>query len=527
MHQGSRRKIALCGSPDWRERLALALRDHRGVVTVDAAPLSEDVLPAAVDSVLVQSAPGIATADDLAARLRRRCSRAQVIGVTREGDAAATRSVFLAGCDDCIEDTPELPAQLDRAIETHRLQRPAPAPRDERGDIDVSTGLHTYRGLVRQLAALRDRCRVEDGSACMLMFDLDRFHELVEDPADDLADLALEWFGNCLRHALRQKDLIARVHTDRYVAALPGIRMAAAREFAHRCRHVMHAHPLQRGDERIEVGVSIAIVESTAGFIESVHQLLRRARLVLEHCKLTGGNRTLSADDLDELRPKPDELTPLNIERWKHWIRRQREDLRRTVVASTRSLVAAVEAKDPHTRAHSLTVSRYAEALARRMRIGELAMDTLRSAALLHDVGKIGVPDAILTKPSSLTADEFLVIKRHPQTALEILEHASHIVDERPLILHHHERHDGTGYPSGLGGDRIPIGARVLAVADAIDAMASPRAYKHAYGIDRIRHELRAGSGRQFDPAVATVALEWLEENPLRAPSDPPEVTGE
>lgn len=526
MNQGPRRKIALYGSPAWRERLALTLYDHREAAIVEVPSPSEDALPIMVDSVLLQAPSPIADGvEDIAAQLRRQCSGAHVIGVTPPGDVEATRTVFLAGCDDCIEDTPELADQLHRVIEARQSRRLV--PNDERGDIDCCTGLHSYRGLVRQLFVLRDRCRVEDGHACLLMFDLDRFHELVEDPADELADLVLEWFANCLRQALRHKDVVARVHTDRFVAALPGVRMAGAREFAHRCRHAMQAHPFYHGKVRMEVGVSIAIVESTAGFIESVQQLLRRARLVLEHCKLTGGNRTLGADDLEELRPKPNELTPLNIEHWKHWIRRQREDLRRTVVASTRALVAAVEAKDPHTRAHSLTVSRYAEAIARRMRLGELAMDTLRGAALLHDVGKIGVPDAILTKPGPLTPDEFLVIKRHPQTALEILEHASHIVDERPLILHHHERHDGAGYPSGLNGDRIPIGARILAVADAIDAMASPRSYKLAYGIDRIRHEIRVGAGRQFDPALAGMALEWLEGNPLRGPYYPPDSISE
>ena len=151
---------------------------------------------------------------------------------------------------------------------------------------------------------------------------------------------------------------------------------------------------------------------------------------------------------------------------------------------STRAMVAAIDARDPYTRAHSVSVAAYAEAIGRRMGLSGLVLESLRKAALLHDIGKIGVPDAILTKPGPLTADEFNTVKRHPEIAIEILGHLSFLEKQLPLILHHHERYDGRGYPSGLIGDRIPIGARILAVADALDTMFSPRTYKSAYKID-------------------------------------------
>ncbi len=195
-----------------------------------------------------------------------------------------------------------------------------------------------------------------------------------------------------------------------------------------------------------------------------------------------------------------------------------REHLRSTYVESTRALVAAVEVKDPHTRAHSLAVATYAETIGKRMQLSARLIETVRAAAMLHDVGKIGVPDAILTKPGPLTDDEFEIVKRHPETALEILGHVSFLSEERPLILHHHERFDGRGYPAGLAGDRIPIGARILAVADALDTMFAPRTYKEPYDISRVRRELSAGGGRQFDPAVAEATLHWLAETPGDSP---------
>ncbi|MEE8400284.1 MAG: HD domain-containing phosphohydrolase, partial [Desulfobacterales bacterium] len=140
--------------------------------------------------------------------------------------------------------------------------------------------------------------------------------------------------------------------------------------------------------------------------------------------------------------------------------------------------------RDPHTRAHSVTVCTYAETIARRMGLGSAMIETLRAAALLHDIGKIGIPDTILTKPGPLTDEEYDIVKHHPQIAIDILQHASYLENERPLILHHHERFDGTGYPDKLKGDEIPIGARILAMADALDVMFSSRSYKPPYTLE-------------------------------------------
>lgn len=179
---------------------------------------------------------------------------------------------------------------------------------------------------------------------------------------------------------------------------------------------------------------------------------------------------------------------------------------------STRALIAAVDARDAYTRTHSMSVAVHAEAIAARMGWSDARTAVLRNAALLHDVGKIGVPDAILTKPGRLTEEEFDAVRRHPEIALDIVGHLSFLGDELTFILHHHERFDGRGYPSGLAGQRIPLGARILAVADSLDTMLSPRTYKPAYPADHVRAELIAESGRQFDPAIVAVALTWLDE---------------
>ena len=196
------------------------------------------------------------------------------------------------------------------------------------------------------------------------------------------------------------------------------------------------------------------------------------------------------------------------------WGQRIREQLHHAREESTRALVAAVEAKDPFTVRHSDNVARFSEQIAKRLSVAPRQLETLRRAATLHDVGKLGIPDAILQKPGPLTDEEFECIRRHPRIGTDILSHVSHLSDELPLILQHHERYDGTGYPAGLKEDEIFFGARVLAVADALDAMLSRRSYKEPYPIDRAIHELRTGANHQFDPVVASTAVDWLEHSP-------------
>jgi len=209
-------------------------------------------------------------------------------------------------------------------------------------------------------------------------------------------------------------------------------------------------------------------------------------------------------------------------EKLSDWMVFARDQLSTEYTETTRALVAAVEAKDPYTRTHSMAVADLAAGIGQRLSLPGATLSALRTAALLHDIGKIGIPDAILTKPGRLSEMEFDEVRRHPETGAAILGHAKQFADVRPMILHHHEHFDGNGYPAGLAGDNIPIGARVLAMADALDAMLSPRSYKSAYSIERVIQEIQAAKGKQFDPHVADVTLAWLQQAPQAFKSSSP-----
>jgi response regulator RpfG family c-di-GMP phosphodiesterase len=173
------------------------------------------------------------------------------------------------------------------------------------------------------------------------------------------------------------------------------------------------------------------------------------------------------------------------------------------------ALAAAIDARDTYTRGHSEQVTKYAVRIGEAMGQSEEWLERLRYGALLHDVGKIGVPDAILLKPGKLTPEEFEKMKQHPVTGARIVEA---VLDEvRDMIRHHHERYDGTGYPDGLSGEEIPLEARVIAVADAFDAMTSDRAYRKGMSVEKAITILRAGRNEQWQASLVDVLVDLIE----------------
>jgi putative nucleotidyltransferase with HDIG domain len=184
--------------------------------------------------------------------------------------------------------------------------------------------------------------------------------------------------------------------------------------------------------------------------------------------------------------------------------------LRETYADTVRSLVAALEAKDPYTKGHSIRVARVTVSVARRMGFEDVEVERIEYAALLHDLGKIGISRSVLSKPGALTDEEFDRIREHPDIAARILESVPFLEDVRPIVRDHHERVDGLGYGRGLAGEEVSMAARVLAVADSFDAMTADRPYRGAMSEQAAVAELRANVGSQFDPAAVDALIAVL-----------------
>ncbi len=189
------------------------------------------------------------------------------------------------------------------------------------------------------------------------------------------------------------------------------------------------------------------------------------------------------------------------------------EKLERAYLDSIQTLRYTVEAKDPYTRGHSDRVSAFAVVLGKYLGLSEADLRTLEVGGLFHDIGKIGIPDSILLKQAKLTDDEYSEIKNHPSIGAHILCNAAIFQDIIPIVKHHHERYDGRGYPSQLKGEEIPYLARITAVVDTFDAMTSKRTYRNAIPLEDVKAEIERCSGTQFDPEIAKVFLDILNNH--------------
>ena len=175
-------------------------------------------------------------------------------------------------------------------------------------------------------------------------------------------------------------------------------------------------------------------------------------------------------------------------------------------------IVEAMDARDPYTASHSARVSDITELICRLLDLSDTEKETVHIAAHVHDIGKIGVPDSILTKNSALTEEEWEIMKSHPETGFKILDKISGFHEIAGIVLHHHERWNGGGYPDGLMKDEIPLGSRIIALADSIDAMLSSRTYRKAIPMEHCRMEIKQNLGVIYDPEITRIVLDhWSD----------------
>ncbi|HEU5182894.1 MAG TPA: HD domain-containing phosphohydrolase [Candidatus Polarisedimenticolia bacterium] len=247
----------------------------------------------------------------------------------------------------------------------------------------------------------------------------------------------------------------------------------------------------------------------------TVERALEKRRLVLENREYQRDLEAKVAERTVEVVLKRREVEELY------------EKLQISYETTLEALAAALDTRDTETQGHSVRVSEYTVVIARRMGVEEPELTEIRRGALLHDVGKIGIPDAVLRKPGKLTAEEWREMKQHPEIGGRILSGIKFLEKSLPIVMAHQERFDGSGYPQGLKGEEIPLGARIFAVVDTLDAMTSDRPYRKALRYEDAREEIVRNSGIQFDPKVVEVFLsippeEWKamhRRNPDRRPA--------
>ncbi|MHB8658733.1 MAG: bifunctional diguanylate cyclase/phosphohydrolase [Solirubrobacteraceae bacterium] len=359
---------------------------------------------------------------------------------------------------------------------------------------DSLTKLLNRRGFRELLDLELERARRSERAMTVLVGDLDHFKEVNDRLGHQGGDAALRDAAQILQSTTRQIDTLARVGGEEFALILPDTDQSDALIVAERARCALL-------DGLLGLGVPVTISIGIATFpdhAETAASLLHAADVALYEAKASGRNCTV--------------LFSREARDIAHHATRDRDIGGERFMAVMLDLAAVVDLRFSGSARHSETVGRYAEMMGRELGLSEERVARVRLAGLLHDIGKVAIADAILNKPRELSPEELATVRSHPTLGAQILEHPS-LVDIRSWVFAHHERPDGLGYPNGLSGAELGIEARILAVADAYEAMTSDRAYRSSIGGAAARAELMSCADRQFDREVVEAFLSVLHRH--------------
>ncbi|MDO9334522.1 MAG: diguanylate cyclase [Dehalococcoidales bacterium] len=351
---------------------------------------------------------------------------------------------------------------------------------------DGLTKLYNHRYLHERLDEEIARGTRFGAAFSLIMIDID-FFKTYNDTYGHLAgDEVLASVSRCIQNSIRTIDMPFRYGGEEFAVILPETMLEGAYVVAERIREKIE-QKIHSG--RTSVTASLGIASwPTDGVTKE--QILASADKALYAAKETGRNRTCAPSDV-----KKQGLVTVGAE----------SETQRIAISMIFALAATVDAKDHYTYGHSRKVSQYAVAMAEAMNLPKEKISVIRNAGLLHDIGKIGIPDSILNKEGMLDEQEWRQIKAHPELGVEILRYVAELSNSLPIILNHHEHYDGNGYPSGLSGEQIPLEARLLSVADAYDAMTSLRPYHNQRSPQDAINELKRCAGTNFDPELVEI----------------------
>ncbi|MBI5871435.1 MAG: diguanylate cyclase [Actinobacteria bacterium] len=355
--------------------------------------------------------------------------------------------------------------------------------------LDGLTGIHTRRYVETLLEDCLKRGKRYGEKFATLMIDIDRFKPINDFHGHEIGDQVLKQVVEVFRQEVRDTDYLGRWGGEEFLIILTQVGWQEALNIAERIRLRVAALSFMKisGSELpITVCVGVACYPDHS---DSADSLVRCADDAMRYAKRKGRNRThLFREDAVGVTE---------------------EDIRQEIdwgagMETIRALAAALDAKDSYTASHSESVKMLSVKIAVQMQLDTQQSEVLEWAGLLHDIGKVAIPDSILNKPGSLEPDEWAIIREHPRMGVLILKEAPQLSSIIPVVLHHHENFDGSGYPMKIAGEDIPLLARILRVADAFMAMTSNRPYRKSLSTQEAWFEIESASGRLFDPLIVS-----------------------
>lgn len=389
---------------------------------------------------------------------------------------------------------------------------------------DPLTGVGSRKLLEDKLHEEYDRAKRYKRPFSVAIIDLDHFKMVNDGLGHATGDEAIRKLAECVKREKRGPDVLARYGGDEFVLLLPETKAAEAAVLLERIRAKVRQIRL---DEDMSLSISCGIADSLPEMNDPAGEIMRRADLALYDAKNAGRNCVRLWDKTMNRLLNSGEIEIERIKRLQRRLIGLSEKAEKLFVESIWSLVQALEAKDVHARRHSENVMAYSVGIARTMELGPRYVDLIHRAAMIHDIGKIGIPDAILFKPDHLAAHERRLVEQHPLIAVRILEKMSFLEKEMAIVRHHHEKWNGQGYPDGLARTAIPLGARIISVADTFDALTSSRAYHASRSVAEGLHILRDSAAYDFDPKVTTAMVAWVESVAVRLRTTPEHLTAD
>jgi diguanylate cyclase (GGDEF)-like protein len=373
---------------------------------------------------------------------------------------------------------------------------------------DPLTNLSNRRGFFQAAQPEIAASQATQSDLSALMIDIDDFKLVNDIYGHFVGDCVLQAVAAECQKALRQTDLLGRFGGEEFIALLPGTAQEIAFLVAERLRSKIETLIVFTNGFQVSVTVSVGVCHIKDAY-GSLDTLLTQADQAMYAAKAEGRNQVMIWDAELALRVRKDQFSP-NSSSANWW--RVRVDAARIYDETIEGWAKALELRDKESKGHAQRVTRMTLELATKVGVAEKDLVDIRRGALLHDIGKIAVPDNILFKPGALTEEEWEVMRKHPTYAFELLSPVTYLQKCADIPYCHHEHWDGSGYPRGLAGEEIPLAARIFTIIDVWDALSTNRCYRAAWQPEAVKQYIAEQSGKLFDPGIVNIFLEMPED---------------